>query len=589
MNPLVSGRHCLLALLLGVAASGGEPAPRAFNTLAELCAAPDLRREEPLTVRGYRQPGDGGGGVFRYDPASAQPADGGSSLEPDVSPGRLLRVVDREEEAYAEWFGAYGDGDSAAPHDDHEAINRCLAAYQRVTLRDRVYGVRGTPNRWHPGVTHHAIDLGPNYRLAGMGRERTTLRLLDGTNPRGNGPFENYFILVANRSFYESAENVVIRDLTLDCNFDAQDKRTTIHAIGIRGGGALVERVNFRRYGTGHNPDGPSSRECFVVHQTLVYKDASSSRRGAVYRDLDFTDPGHNGMLTGRVGEITHMALGGANNFGNLSWITSQGADPAFDPGNGGENENNWWPAYGGLVENCVIHDEVFDPEVQKSPLNGITYGDCVGTVVRGNRVLNFEGCAVFTMSWWNRNVVIVGNDFLNVTVGVALCLQSDKAQPVQCPRHENVLIAHNRIETGTDAHAPWGTCGINLFGGDMPVEIRMRSVHVRENTIRGRAYSGREGKRACPLGIKVQILRAVYEDLRIEDNLIDLPDASEAVWAPPEPYGCSLMYFPQALWDDATRTGRIVYRGNRNPEGKVLYPFLVGWYFNQPSPWGRQ
>lgn len=577
-----------LVALLGGAALGGEPVARSFSTLTELCAAADLRNDETLTASGYRQPGDGGGGTFRYDPESARPADGGSCLELRSAPGRLLRLIDPEDDAYAEWFGAYGDGDSAAPHDDHEAINRCLAAYGRVALRARVYGVRGAPARWHPDATYHAVDLGPNYRIAGAGRELTTIRLLAGTNPHGNGPFENYFALLANRSFHESAENVVIRDLTLDGNFDAQDRRTTIHAISIRGGGALVERVNFRRYGTGHNPDGPSSRECFVVHQTLVYKDVASSRRAAVYRDLDFTDPGHNGDLAGKVAEITHMALGGANNFGNLGWITAKGADPAFDPDNGGENERNWWPAYGGLVENCVIHDETFDPEVQKSPLNGITYGDCSGLTVRGNRVVSFEGAAVFTMSWWNRNVIIVDNEFSNVTAGIALCLQSEKAKPVQCPRHENVLIAHNRIETGTDVHAPWGTCGIILYGGDMPAEVRMRSIHVRENTIRGRAYRGAKGQRACPLGIKVQILRATYHDLRFEDNLIDLPDTPEVVWVPQEPYASSLMYFPQALWADATRAGHILYRGNRNPEGRTLYPFLVDWYFDKPSPWGR-
>jgi hypothetical protein len=351
----------------------------------------------------------------------------------------------------------------------------------------------------------------------------------------------------------------------------------------------LVERANFRRYGTGHNPDGPSSRECFVIHQTLVYKDASSSRRAAVYRDLDFSDPGHNGMLTGSVGEITHMALGGANNFENASWITAKGADPAFDPAHGGENENNWWPASGGLVENCLIENEVYDPGVQKSPLNGITYADCIGLTIRGNRVLNFEGAAVFTMSWWNRNVVIIDNQFRKVTTGIALCLQSADAKPVQCPRHENVLIAHNEIETGNDAHAPWGTCAISLFGGDMPAEVRMRSVHIRENTLRGRAYAGAKGVRACPLGIKVQILRALYHDLRIEDNRFDFPEVPETVWIPAEPDACSLMYFPLALWADATQAGGIVYRGNRNLAGKVLYPFLVDWYFDKPSSWGRQ
>jgi hypothetical protein len=567
-----------------------KPAPNArpFETIADLCAAEGLRPREQVTVRGYRQAGDSGGGVFRYEPDSTLVADGGAVLELEKAPGRLVRVVDPEEEVYAEWFGAYGDGASPTPHDDQDAINRCLAAYGRVKLRARTYGVRGKPTPYNPNLTYHAVDLGPSYRIIGSGREQTTIKLLDGTNPPGGGPGDNYFILLANRNFYESAEYVVIRDLTLDCNFDRQDKHTTLHAVGIRGGGALVERVNFRGYGTGCHPESGNSRECFVLHQTLVYKDRQSCRRAAVYRDLDFTDCGHNGMVEGQVAEITHITLGGANNFQNLGWIRPQGQDPEFDPANGGENENNWWPAYGGLVENCVIHDEVYDPETQKSPLNGITYSDCIGLTVRGNRVENFEGSAVFTMSWWNHNTVIVDNRFLGVTLGLTLLLQSADGQPVQCPRHEDVLFAHNQIELGSDPHAPWGTCGVNLFGGDMPPEVRMARIHIRDNTISGRAYTNAQGNRVCPLGIKVQILRPTYHDLRFEDNVLDLPDFSDAAYVPQEPFAQALLFFPLALWEEATKSGHVMYRGNRNREGKVLYPILADWYFKNPPAWGR-
>ena len=57
-------------------------------------------------------------------------------------------------------------------------------------------------------------------------------------------------------------------------------------SIGVSAGGALVERVSFRGYGTGRHPDTGSSRECFVVHQTLVYKDRTSCRRAAGWSGL---------------------------------------------------------------------------------------------------------------------------------------------------------------------------------------------------------------------------------------------------------------------------------------------------------------
>ncbi|NCO40795.1 MAG: hypothetical protein AUJ96_10840 [Armatimonadetes bacterium CG2_30_66_41] len=470
----------LLAFFAQPSATAEPAAERTFDTVAAMCAAAGLTAAAQLRASGYRQPEDGGGGPFRYDPDSTIAADAGSVLELQKMPGRLIRVVDPEEDASAEWFGAYGDGDSATPHDDQDALNKCLAAYGRVKLRAKVYGVRGKPSAWDPKVTYHAVDLGPYYQIIGSGREQTTIKLLEGTNPAGGGPGDNYFILLSNRAFHESAEHTVVSDLTLDCNFDRQDKHTTIHALGIRGGGALVERVNFRGYGTGCHPETGNSRECFVIHQTLVYKDRGSCRRAAVYRDLDFTGCGHNGMLDGKVGEITHICLGGADNFENKGWILPKGADPDFDPANDGENENNWWPSYGGLVENCVIHDEVYDLATQKSPLNGITYGDCVGLTVRGNRVENFEGSAVFTMSWWNRDTTIVDNQFLGVTNGVALNMASADAKPLQCPRHEAVLIAHNNIVLGSHTHAPWGTCGVSLFGGDMPAVPRMVGIHVR-------------------------------------------------------------------------------------------------------------
>jgi hypothetical protein len=128
----------------------------------------------------------------------------------------------------------------------------------------------------------------------------------------------------------------------------------------------------------------------------------------------------------------------------------------------------------------------------------------------------------------------------------------------------------------------------VNLFGGDMPPEVRMARIHIRDNTISGRAYTNAQGNRVCPLGIKVQILRPTYHDLRFEDNVLDLPDFSDAAYVPQEPFAQALLFFPLALWEEATKSGHVMYRGNRNREGKVLYPILADWYFKNPPAWGR-
>jgi hypothetical protein len=541
-----------------------------------------------FVVDGYRHPGDGGGGAFRYDAGSAAPADGGAVLEPKSGKGRFLRVLDREADAYAEWFGAWGDGDQAAAHADQSAINACLRAFGKVRLLARTYGVSGTPEPWDQSVTYKAIELGPGYRIEGMGRDRTRVRLLDGTNPHGAGPSENYFVLFFNRGFHESADNVIVRDLTVDCNFDGQNKETTIHGIHVRGGNPLIERVNFRRYGTGRSTENGSSRECFVVHQSLVYKDRAGSRRGATLRDLDFTAPGHNGSIEGSVAEITHIAVGGANNFEDLGWITAKGKDPDWDPTGNGENESNWWPTYGGVVENVYIHDMAFEPSTQKSPLDGITYGDCVGMVVRDNRVERFDGSGVWVMSWWNRGSLICDNQFSDVAYGVTLHMHGESGKPVQCPRHEDVLCERNAIRLGAPAHNPWGPSGIHVYGQDVGAGMRMRNMVFRDNAISGRAFTNADGARVCPIAITVQIPGANYQRLVFEDNTIDTPDFPTTGPAPKEPGGQSMLFYPMARWEDDARTGNVIYRGNRTPDGHPVYPYLADWQFTNEPQYGK-
>ena len=561
---------------------------RQVDTVEALLATDVPEDGQWLLVTGYRRPGDGGGGVFRYSAASEAAADGGTVLAPESGTGRYVRVFDPEADVYAEWFGAWGDGDRPDAHADQAAINACLRTFGHVRLLAKTYGVRGTPSPWDPTVTYRAIDLGPGYRIEGMGREQTRIRLLDGTNPHGAGPSENYFVVLFNREFHESADDVVVRDLTVDCNFDGQNKETTVHAIHVRGGNALIERVNFRGYGTGRDPRNGSSRECFVVHQGLVFKDRNGSRRGAVLRDLDFTTPGHNGGIEGAVAEITHIAVGGAENFEDLSWIMPQGKDPDWDPADDGENENNWWPSIGGLVENVTIHDVQYDPSTQKSWLNGITYGNSVGMVVRGNQVERFDGQGVFVMSWWDRGTLICDNQFLDVAYGVSLHIQGRDGKPLQCPRHEDVVCERNNIRLGSPMHVPWGTAGIHLYGEELGSGIRLRNMMFRGNTISGRAYTNAKGDRVCPVAITVQILHPNYEHISFEDNIIDTPDFPPTGPAPKEPYGQSMLFYPMARWEEDARSGNVIYRNNRTPDGRLLYPYLAGWSFDNEPVYGK-
>lgn len=597
-------RSALFARLLPVVAACGlahaqePPAPEALaarlvpegapvqtvDTIADMRAAAPLEDGLHFIVRGYHRAGDDGGGVFRYEAAGEAAPDAGLVFEPAAAPGRFLRLYDPADDVYAEWFGAWGDGDAAEPHDDQEAINACLEAFGRVRLLGKTYGLRGKPTHYNPDATYHAIDLATGYRIEGVNRERSRLLLLDGSDPKGTTPSDNYFAVIGNRRFHERADHVIIRDLTVDCNFNGQNMHTTINAIRIRGGNGLVERVNVRRYGTGRNPESGSSREAFVVAQGLLFKDGEGSRRAATFRDIDFAEPGLNGAIEGNVAEITHMLLGGAHNFGNYGWIMPGGHDPDFDPANDGENENNWWPSYGGLVEGCTFRDMPYDPAVQKSPLNAITYCDSIGLMIRGNRVVNFEGAAVYVMSWWNRATTIVDNDFDGVNIGLALEAKGHDGVSLQAPRHEDVLFARNRIRLGAPPHFPYSPRGVHIYGQHPSEGLRFNRIVVRNNTISGRAYHDAAGVDKHPVGILLQNLHAGYRDLRFEENTIDVPDVSPAAWLPQEPGNLSLTYFPLARWDDDAQSGTVIYRDNRNSAGERLYPSLADWHFsNEP------
>jgi len=204
---------------------------RTVDTIADMVKLKDLAPSVYIIVRGYHQPNDDGGGAFRYDAGSRTEPDRGVVFRPANGRGRFVRVFDPDGPVYAEWFGAYGD----AKHDDQAAINACLERFGRVKPLAKTYGVRGKPTHFNPEASYHAIDVGPGYRIEGSGRATTTIKLLDGANPRGVTTGDNYFSVIANRNFYESADYVIIRDLTIDGNFDGQNKHTTIQCISIRG------------------------------------------------------------------------------------------------------------------------------------------------------------------------------------------------------------------------------------------------------------------------------------------------------------------------------------------------------------------
>jgi hypothetical protein len=107
-------------------ASASPHKPAYVETLRELKRA---RSASALVfVLGYNETGDGGGGAFYWDKASALPDDGGLTIAPERGGegilGRWRRVLDASGSLQVQWFGARCDGRTP----DDSAFQNAIAA-----------------------------------------------------------------------------------------------------------------------------------------------------------------------------------------------------------------------------------------------------------------------------------------------------------------------------------------------------------------------------------------------------------------------------------------------------------------------------
>ena len=113
----------IFASLLG-AIAGCSSHQRASTSVPSIRIAPTieaLRQLEPqegvVYVKGYHEPGDGGGGAFNWSEANVREPDGGivlTSARPPYEPraakeGRWLRIQEQHDVYYARQFGAHPD------------------------------------------------------------------------------------------------------------------------------------------------------------------------------------------------------------------------------------------------------------------------------------------------------------------------------------------------------------------------------------------------------------------------------------------------------------------------------------------------
>jgi hypothetical protein len=169
------------------------------------------------------------------------------------------------------------------------------------------------------------------------------------------------------------------------------------------------------------------------------------------------------------------------------------GCDPGWDTTNSGENETNRWPCEGGGVESVYLHDLPSNPEgwtaagrytadgwgTNASMLHGVSLYETENARVTDNYVVDFEGTAVFMMSWWNKGLEVSGNVFEDVNRGLVLSASWYQYPteagatvhlpgcPLQMPRHVDYEIADNVVELRPNLTMPggYGAAGVVLQG----------------------------------------------------------------------------------------------------------------------------
>ena len=476
------------------------------NTIDELTALSGIPLNTVINLLGYYAPGDGGGGTFVYEPDYYTVEAPGRVIIPTNLKGRFIRHYNcATDEVHAEWLGAHGDGVS----DDQRAINQALLLCKKIVFLPKVYGVGHYVSQYEV-FQNSSIWIQDGYNLRGTlvdGKKASTIKLLSGANPS-----TDYFVMMTTRGF-DNANNISIKDLILDGNFDGQDTlqfpdpksadpsvtipgKPTISLVAVVGGGLVVDNVLFTGYGTGYWPPARNSHETFVLGQALGYRKGAPispyfdystypipvSRKGATLTNLEFTGVGRNDMFDEKrfkLAEVTHIAVGGNDNFSNspwkipgpfnpitlYSWTTVYKAsnpicqkphdvnyypceqdfpgapvgkglcdgkfcDANIDLTHGGDNAKNYWPSFGTVVKGVKIHDEFVRRGGNISSLHGISIGNAIGTRIEGNTISNFDGVAIFDMTGWSSNTLIVNNVFDRVVNGIGLQASADYSVP---------------------------------------------------------------------------------------------------------------------------------------------------------------
>ncbi|MDB5975552.1 MAG: hypothetical protein JWR07_2312 [Nevskia sp.] len=170
-----------------------------------------------FNVQGYAAPGDGGGGLFVYDPFDMSSTDNGGTIIVDSLGRRWYRLYSGD--IYAEWFGVVGTGDETTTINSMVSSVSAVAVAASTQLTIRFNG---------PSYQTAGIAIKPNLCLD-FGRATIT-KTVSGGSMLYTTP-----VLISG-SYYGTYNNITIRGGTFNLNGKTAPGHIVylLYTIGLR-------------------------------------------------------------------------------------------------------------------------------------------------------------------------------------------------------------------------------------------------------------------------------------------------------------------------------------------------------------------
>jgi len=206
----------------------------------------------------------------------------------------------------------------------------------------------------------------------------------------------------------------------------------------------------------------------------------------------------------------------------------------------------------------------------------------CRAIEIAENEIINFDGAAVFWMSWKDQDVLVRRNRMLNVNCGVQIGVFGSDTELADAPYHFGARIADNYIVLGRYQSIQYELRGIHLYVQPWiftpPDPVRIKDVYIQGNFISGQTTDGK-----LPHGICLELWMPFFDNINIEENLVEVPDPSPSGGLQTA-YENALVFIPNNQYDYSNPKVRVHH--NRSIAGAELRLKIV-YYTQQAAFWG--